>query len=181
MVRESARDSILDAAEAIVRERGAAHVTLDAVAERAGLSKGGVLYHFQTKEALLTALVERMTQAFRDLYVEAHGRMGGDASRILEAYLEAVTTAEEKLGQTSCALIPALAANPELLEPIRQFYQHHYAQLPNTPVGYEQAAVVTLALDGMWLLEMLGVSPLQPKDEKRIANFLAKLATERFD
>ena len=41
MVRESSKDAILDAAEAIVREQGAAHLTLDAAAERAGLSKGG--------------------------------------------------------------------------------------------------------------------------------------------
>ena len=35
--------------------RAASHVTLDAVAEAAGLRKGGVLYHFQTREAMLVA------------------------------------------------------------------------------------------------------------------------------
>ena len=46
-------------------------------------------------------------------------------------------------------------------------------------MGWEQAAVVTLALDGMWLLEMLGVSPLAPQDKKRIAKLLTRLATEK--
>jgi len=180
MTRESSRDAILDAAEAIVREQGAAHLTLDAAAERAGLSKGGVLYHFQTKDALLVALVERMTQAFQGLYAETRARMGDDPKRMLEAYIEAVFSAEERLGSTSCSLIPALASNPELLEPIRRFYKHHFAQLSNVPVGWDQAAIVTLALDGMWLLEMLGVSPLGPQDEKRIAKLLARFATEKF-
>lgn len=179
MTRESSRDAILDAAEAIVREQGAAHLTLDAAAERAGLSKGGVLYHFQTKDSLLTALVQRMTNAFQGLYKEASERMGNDPTRMLEAYLEAVTSAEEKLGNTSCSLIPALASNPELLEPIRAFYKHHFAQLSKTSVGWDQAAIVTLALDGMWLLDMLGVSPLESQDKKRIAKVLARLATER--
>lgn len=179
MTRESSRDAILDAAESIVREQGAAHLTLDAAAERAGLSKGGVLYHFQTKDSLLTALVERMTNAFQGLYKEASERMGNDPKRMLEAYLEAVTSAEEKLGNTSCSLIPALASNPELLEPIRTFYKHHFAQLSKTSVGWDQAAIVTLALDGMWLLDMLGVSPLESQDKKRIAKVLARLATER--
>jgi len=179
MVRESSRDAILDAAEAIVREQGAAHLTLDAAAERAGLSKGGVLYHFQTKDSLLVALVERMTQAFRGLYEEARSRMGNDPTRMLEAYLEAVSAAEERLGNTSCSLIPALASNPELLEPIRMFYRHHFAQLHKATVGWDQAAVVTLALDGMWLLDMLGVSPLEPQDKKRISKLLARLATDK--
>jgi AcrR family transcriptional regulator len=179
MVRESSKDAILDAAEAIVREQGAAHLTLDAAAERAGLSKGGILYHFQTKDSLLVALVERMTQAFQGLYEEARARMGNDPERMLEAYLEAVFAAEERLGNTSCSLIPALAANPELLEPIRVFYKRHFAHLQYASVGWDQAAVVTLALDGMWLLEMLGVSPLEPQDKKRIAKLLARLATEK--
>ena len=91
MIRENTKDAILDAAEAIVREQGAAHLTLDAAAERAGMSKGGVLYHFQTKDSLLVALVQRMTQAFQGLYEEARERMGNDPKRMLEAYLEAVT------------------------------------------------------------------------------------------
>ncbi len=35
-------------------------MTLDSVAERAGLSKGGLLYNFPTKEALLQAVVQRL-------------------------------------------------------------------------------------------------------------------------
>lgn len=57
--RPSQRESVLDAAEAVVLADGAAHLTLDAVAERAGLSKGGLLYHFPTKELLLQAMVDR--------------------------------------------------------------------------------------------------------------------------
>jgi hypothetical protein len=49
--RPGSREAILDAAEALVGEAGAAHLTLDGVAARAGASKGGVLYNFATKEA----------------------------------------------------------------------------------------------------------------------------------
>lgn len=177
MVKESARGSILDAAERVVRERGASHVTLDAVAEAAGLSKGGVLYHFQTKEAMLVALVQRLVDTFRSVYSDAQARMGDDPARSLEAFVEAVFGMDESLGHASCALLPALATNPELLEPLRSFYRNHFSQLNNTPVGWDQAAVVTLALDGMWLLEMLGISPLTDKDERRIQKLLTHMAT----
>ena len=58
--RPSAREAMLDAAQAVVLKQGAASLTLDAVAREAQVSKGGVMYHFPTKQALLTALGERM-------------------------------------------------------------------------------------------------------------------------
>src|SRR3989337_1315491 len=51
--RKSSREKILDAAAELVAEIGAGRLTLEAVAERAGLSKGGLLYNFPTKAALL--------------------------------------------------------------------------------------------------------------------------------
>ncbi len=62
--RPSAKDDILDAAEAVVVDKGAVHLTLDAVTERAGISKGGLRYHFDSKEALLMALVERQVKRY---------------------------------------------------------------------------------------------------------------------
>ncbi len=46
------------AATELAREIGPAHLSLDAVAARAGLSKGGLLYSFPTKAKLLEAVVE---------------------------------------------------------------------------------------------------------------------------
>src|SRR5687768_15624169 len=48
-----ARERILEAAERVVGDVGAARMTLEGVAQAAGVSKGGLLYHFPTKEALL--------------------------------------------------------------------------------------------------------------------------------
>jgi AcrR family transcriptional regulator len=56
----SARDRILDSFVAIVCEDGERVATLDAVAARAGVSKGGLLYHFGSKAALVTGLCERL-------------------------------------------------------------------------------------------------------------------------
>src|SRR5919112_6281730 len=57
--RKSSREKILDAAAELVSEIGAGRLTLDGVAERAGLSKGGLLYNFPTKEALLQGMIQR--------------------------------------------------------------------------------------------------------------------------
>ena len=57
----SARERLLAAAAELVREVGPGHLTLEAVAERAALSKGGS-YHFPSKDALLQGMVERMIE-----------------------------------------------------------------------------------------------------------------------
>jgi AcrR family transcriptional regulator len=57
-----AREAVLDAFESLLIEVGERAATLDAVARRAGVSKGGLLYHFPNKEAMISALLERMDQ-----------------------------------------------------------------------------------------------------------------------
>ena len=54
------RDRILDALQDLLIEHGERAATLDAVAQRAGVSKGGLLYHFGSKEALIDGLIDRL-------------------------------------------------------------------------------------------------------------------------
>lgn len=55
-----AREKVLDAFEAILVGDGERSATLDATARAAGVSKGGLLYHFASKEALETGILERL-------------------------------------------------------------------------------------------------------------------------
>lgn len=61
---EQTRRLVLDAAATVVRRQGAS-ATLDAVATEAGLSKGGLVYHFPSKDALLLALAADQVDRFR--------------------------------------------------------------------------------------------------------------------
>lgn len=64
----SARDAVLDAYQAMLLEVGQRATTLEAVATRAGVSKGGLLYHFRSKEALAEGLIDRLDDLMaRDL------------------------------------------------------------------------------------------------------------------
>ena len=51
--RSKSHDNILDAAQRVAGREGAGNLTLDKVACECGLSKGGLLYNFPNKEALL--------------------------------------------------------------------------------------------------------------------------------
>lgn len=46
------RQSILDAAKAIIIEEGIGALTMERAATKAGISKGACMYHFKSKRAL---------------------------------------------------------------------------------------------------------------------------------
>ena len=62
----SARDRILDACEELLLTEGDRAATLDAVAARAGVSKGGLIYHFPSKDLLAHGVCARLTSLAAD-------------------------------------------------------------------------------------------------------------------
>lgn len=73
----SARDRVLDSFEMILTSDGERAATLDAVAAHAGVSKGGLLYHFPNREALVAGLLDRLrTLADADLAAMASAAEG---------------------------------------------------------------------------------------------------------
>ena len=58
--REATRDALLTAAVALIAERGIEAATLADVAERAGVTKGALVHHFENKETLLDAALDRV-------------------------------------------------------------------------------------------------------------------------
>ena len=80
-MRTSNRRKILDAIIAIVERDGITAVTFDAVAAETGLTRGGLLYHFASKEALETALLERMEQLAREDVAEMEAEPEGELLR----------------------------------------------------------------------------------------------------
>jgi AcrR family transcriptional regulator len=58
----NARQAIMQAAESLVRTRGARGITIDAVAKQAGCAKGLVHYHYKTKKGLLEAVARHVAQ-----------------------------------------------------------------------------------------------------------------------
>jgi AcrR family transcriptional regulator len=61
----------------VVALKGVSNLTLDEVARGAGLSKGGVLYPFPSKEALTAAMIERFDDAMANEAKRDSARRGG--------------------------------------------------------------------------------------------------------
>ncbi|MEU4365105.1 TetR/AcrR family transcriptional regulator [Promicromonospora sp. NPDC023987] len=83
---EQTRSALLDAAGQLVHERGIS-ATLDDVARRAGVSKGGLLYHFASKQELLLAMAHDWLERFRMAVLAAVDPDDDAPGRLVRAYV----------------------------------------------------------------------------------------------
>jgi AcrR family transcriptional regulator len=172
----STRERILDAASELVREVGSGRLTLDAVAERSGLSKGGLLYNFPSKDALLQGMVERMIDEVSAEKESLRSSFG--ACRNLEARLGAAASLNTRCGamrEVANGLLAASAENPRLLEPVRQVIKDQWQMLKTTSEDPAAAMIAWLAIEGLSSLEMHGLSPVTSKDRDDIVTAVYNL------
>src|SRR5690606_2051868 len=85
--RPSTRGKIMNAAIQLARQVGPGHISLDAVARQAGVSKGGLLYHFPSKTKLLEALVSYHLDTFEKALARKETEIGGGAGSVIAACL----------------------------------------------------------------------------------------------
>ncbi len=86
--RPSSRDKIVAAAVDLAKEVGPGHVSLDAVAHRAGVSKGGLLYNFPSKTKLLEAIVAYHLDKFEIALLEKTEKSGGKEDSVIAACVD---------------------------------------------------------------------------------------------
>lgn len=171
-----ARARVLDAAAAVLAEHGAAALTLDAVATRARVSKGGLVYHFPAKEALLTALVERAVAAVDDALAAATADPAPGA--FARAWLDVTVPADPGPAPGDAlvaALAAAVAADPRLAAPLRDAYRRWQDRLEHDGLDPAAATAVRLAVDGWWLAALLGLPPLEADVHRRTRALLTGL------
>lgn len=164
MRRQDTRSSLLEAAQQIVLAEGAERLTLDAVAVRAGVSKGGVLYHFPSKDALLAGLLSR---AFETMKRWVDTRVAGEApgrGAIARAYIDfvrAVHDSRQEMPTMGAALYACAALKRELLAPFYAELSEWLERMVADGVPRDAAALVWLTLDGAWLNGVVGSFELE--------------------
>ncbi|MET0499387.1 MAG: TetR/AcrR family transcriptional regulator [Steroidobacteraceae bacterium] len=177
-----ARERILEAAERVVTEVGAARLTLDGVAHEAGVSKGGLLYHFPSKESLLTALAQRYVDSMKHCIGAAKSTMSDSVpGRDLKACILGVLGSDPRSKAMGAALLAAAANDLTLLEVIRTRIYDHTAEIAASKADFARAAVVTLAIDGLKLRESLRISSFTDEQREQVVNELLKIAEEAYE
>ncbi|MBX7258366.1 MAG: TetR/AcrR family transcriptional regulator [Candidatus Hydrogenedentes bacterium] len=172
----NSRDALLDAAEEIVCERGAAQLSFNTVCARAGVSKGGLLYHFPNKEALLAALLERVASVLAEARQAEFDKLPESPTRELRAHiLSAGYFESSRLQGVGLALLAAGAHDTKLLERARQGRAELLEQIQSPALPPALTAVVNLALEGLWAVEISGAYKPSAEERKAIINELLKM------
>ncbi|NKY59556.1 TetR/AcrR family transcriptional regulator [Nocardia flavorosea] len=92
---ERTRAAVLSAAAHAFTEKGTG-VSLASIAKDAGVSKGGLLHHFPTREALIVALVDDANRRFRAT-VQSHLDLSeNQPGKMLRAYVRALCSGAEE-------------------------------------------------------------------------------------
>ncbi|QHA38772.1 TetR family transcriptional regulator (plasmid) [Rossellomorea marisflavi] len=168
---------ILTAASEIVKEEGVIKLTLEAVAQRAGVSKGGLLYHFPSKEALIKGMVEDWTNYYfecLDMLVNKDNNPLGKWSR---AYLE-TTFSDLANNKLNSALTAAMFINPDLLAEFREKYNILHTKLINDGIDPVKITIARLSIDGLWFSEIFGIAPLNEELKKQVFEELMTMIQE---
>ena len=167
--KEIDRDRILDAAEAVILESGGRSFTLDAVAARAGISKGGLVYSFATKDDLVHAALEREMARFREA---VHRRLGGGPTEpvgLVLAHIEEALDEDDVSTQKAAFLVTALVHAPDMLEPVRRYYRELLQPLRSERRGdVQEVRHALLAVEGIFLLRGLGFVEVSADEQKSV-------------
>src|SRR5690606_21109889 len=118
------REVLLDALETLLLAGGSSAATLEAVAATAGVSKGGLLYHFASKEALYQGFLDRMVGQSR---TEAASILDAPEG-VVAAYLDVSSVADDPSTRTVLAAlrlagVPEVDVEAALAESFRLWYE----------------------------------------------------------
>lgn len=158
------RTRLLAAAARLIGEQGGARLTLDLVAHNAGISKGGLLHHYPTKDALVRGLTHELATVLRArLNREMAAEPEGAPGRWARAYIRATFHPEPLEEELTEALAGAVTAYPELLPEVRAAFAFLDEDARRDGLAPARATTIRLACDGLWLGECAGL-PLVAAD-----------------
>lgn len=152
---DQVRRALLDCAAQIAAEQGAAAITIQAVAERAGVTKGGLLHHFDSKQALLAAVFADLLDQMDREIDRSMDQDPTPRGRFTRAYVRTCFS-DRLLGDRSLwgALSVAIVSEPALRALWSAWLDGRMARHADTD-GDPRLVAVRLAADGVWLADMM--------------------------
>ncbi|MER7081799.1 transcriptional regulator, TetR family [Saccharopolyspora kobensis] len=169
---EDTRRLLLDAAAQVISTQGVG-ATLDVIARHAGISKGGLVYHFASKQALLIALAQEQLDGFRDCVHEQIADPEGTPGRLTRAYVRANLApfdGDEVIERFS--LIAQLLTVPEILEMSRADERRWQRDMEADGIPLTAQRVILAAADGIAARPVWTPPDLEPEVRRDLESAL---------
>ena len=177
---EIVRRALLDQAARITLEQGLSKVTFQAVADAVGVTKGGVMHHFTTKNALI---LEVFHDAMKKFETEVDTAMAKDPvpyGSFTRAYIDATISLGEK-GQAefnSQATLYVLMLGDSELRKLWAEWSNEQLKKHAATDNSETLCMVRLVADGIWLSDFSGIDI---SDKASLRTRLIKMTQRDFD
>jgi AcrR family transcriptional regulator len=162
----------MQAAMELAARDGSVALTLETVASAANVSKGGLLYHFATKEALLAGLVRECLNRWSALVSEKSARDPQPVGAEARAYVDVAASSGQDPTR-ELALLAATALDPATGGLWREAAEQWISA--DTVADDDFAInllVARLAADGLWLARALDLYQL---NDERISEVAARI------
>lgn len=170
----AAREKVLAAFAAIVASQGEQAATMDAVAAHAGVSKGGLLYHFGSREALVDGLVERFLEVGRADVEAMRTAPEGVVAHYLDTSAEAPRELQELYVATSRITQTGADAAREALALVESLWYEELLRAVGDPA---LARLIAVAGDGLYLHAIRGDRETAIAHRRAIEPLVAHLLT----
>ncbi len=173
--RSKTKQRILEAAADISRESGPGNLSLDAVAAKAGVSKGGLLYHFPSKTALFRAVVESFVLSFEDELALRQQEKGDRPAALMEAFVDLFVEDHDCSRPPPSGLLAALSQDPDFLSPVRGHNRALLDRMKQATNDPAMAIVVFLVVQGVRSQSLLNLDIITDEEFAAVAEKLKSI------
>jgi len=171
-----ARQKVLDAARRIVESKGAGHLTFDELATESGVTRGGITYHFPTKEALLKGLIEADIADWERAANDASPEKACEKTATILGHLRCnLDTDDIRHRRYVSGMMSAAMVDPSLLDPAREHQRRTFDGWDWSDEDLMRY-VVLMASEGVFWQELFDMNPLPPDIHARVVALIRRLA-----
>ncbi len=170
---ERSRNAAIQAALTILSRDGPGELTFEALSRESGISKGGLLHQFGSKNGILKALLAHQVENF-ERFTQQYLAASDPATPEL-TLMSQIATAREAVNQhhsVALAVIAAMVEDPELLASTRKVDSKKIEAIKAEAADPDLALLRWAASRGLIFTELLGLSPLSKKDRDRLFDYL---------
>lgn len=178
MSKNNKRSKILEAAAYVVQSDGILNLTLEAAAKKAGVSKGGLLYHFPSKDALVAGMVQYLMQNYIDSIGKNADQDTLQHGRWTRSFIKGTFEQSNPDKHMDAGLMAAAVINRDLLKPIQDAYEQWQDHIDDDGLDPINATILRLAVDGLWFSELFELAPLEDDRRQRVLERLFQLTKE---
>jgi len=160
-----------------VRDRGAGNLTYEELVHESSLTRGGITYHFPTKDDLLRALVRCDIEQWCVIEERLRPSLENEEAADLIAHIRSHTERNDDRRRFVAGMLSAVTLDRSLLDPVRTFMHERSGEVEWTDRQL-MLQLLRLAAEGLYWSELFACEELPTDARKRLVTMMEQLAEE---